>query len=456
MAEPMSSKSPKEADEHSRLRAQRARRSQSQETASLEQTVGNRTLSQLLRTSLGNLFRRRSENRSENPLAAEAAPQQPAPASVAQLLDRAGAEPGKSLDDRVRRPLERQLGANLDHVRVHSGSASEAAAQSIDARAYTIGADIHLGLEGHCLTGRERDRLLAHEAVHTVQQGGQRVPLQGKLQVNQPGDRAEGEAKRIANMVAVERPTASGSSALALRGALRASPVVPGIQRDIVGSQKWPQGEFEIDFKKTDGKAAGDTASEDGCVTFRPSSTAPESNSIKFIQIVRTFDTSTGKDLDWTGSPEANRNKMQTSRNNAKNIAPGFYVDQVAALLSKRTKKADPAVSAFYMDTPPLLAGNKAGKRKGKTTAPAVLVDTPGSAGAVRFNFVTSAKAADTGTWYGTVLWGFETFLDKAGVTKIRNEYRSFRVWQGETTDEAIKQFGEFYQNPGASTAPTK
>jgi hypothetical protein len=113
-------------------------------------------------------------------------------------------------------------------------------------------------------------------------------------------------------------------------------------------------------------------------------------------------------------------------------------------------------VSAFYMDTPPLLAGNKAGKRKGKTTAPAVLVDTPGSAGAVRFNFVTSAKAADTGTWYGTVLWGFETFLDKAGVTKIRNEYRSFRVWQGETTDEAIKQFGEFYQNPGASTAPTK
>src|SRR5262249_40041961 len=145
-----------------------------------------------------------------------------------------------------------------------------------------------------------------------------------------------------------------------------------------------------------------------------------------------------------------------TTRDTARNVAPGFYVDQQAASLARRTKKADPVVLPFYDATGPPIAGNKIGKRRGKTIDPAVLVDTPGTAATVKFNFVTSAKAADTGTWYGTVLWGFETFHDKAGVTKIKNEYHTFRLLRGETTDAALTAFDEFYRNPGATTAPKK
>src|SRR5260370_11519040 len=63
----------------------------------------------------------------------------------AELLTQAGSEPGSPLDENVRRPMEAKLGADLGTVRVHTGSASAAAAESSGARAYTIGSDIHLG-----------------------------------------------------------------------------------------------------------------------------------------------------------------------------------------------------------------------------------------------------------------------------------------------------------------------
>jgi hypothetical protein len=44
--------------------------------------------------------------------------------------------------------------------------------------------------------------------------------------------------------------------------------------------------------------------------------------------------------------------------------------------------------------------------------------------------------------------------LDKAGITKIRNEYRSFRSFQGETTDDALRRFNDFYRNKGTVNAP--
>jgi hypothetical protein len=83
-----------------------------------------------------------------------------------------------------------------------------------------------------------------------------------------------------------------------------------------------------------------------------------------------------------------------------------------------------------------------------------VLSDTPAFSGPLKFSFVTAAKASDTGVWYGTVLWGFETFLD-GGIAKIRNEYHSFRVVQGETMDAAIRAHSAHYKNPGTPGAPT-
>jgi hypothetical protein len=376
----------------------------------------------------------------------------------AELLQRASTESGQPLEESLRNSIEQHLGVPLDNVRIHTGAASEAAAASIDARAYTIGSDIHLGAEARQLSDSERQQLLAHEVVHTLQQG-RSVPLEGTMPVSQPSDRAEQEAAQIASAIA-ETGESMNSPAIGLRDAMRSTSlmsVAPSIQRDIKGSKKLGYGKFEVNFKKIEGKAAGDRAVEKGSVTFTPSKSAPESDSIKFVQIVRTTDTSSGteKDFVWTGG-EAPRMKMMTSRDNAKNIAPGFFVDQIAASLAKRTSKADAPVEPYYDVSGPALAGNKVGKRKGKTIAPAVLVDTPGDSAPGKFIFVTSAKASDTGTWYGTVLWGFEIFQDKKGVSKIKGEYSRFREWRGETTDEALRLFNEFYRNPGATTAPKK
>jgi Domain of unknown function (DUF4157) len=376
--------------------------------------------------------------------------------AVSELLTHAAADAGRPLDPPLQQSLARSLGADLSRVRVHESAASAAAAEGLGARAYTIGSDIHLGREAAELDQSARNRLLAHEAVHTVQQGGRPVKLEGVIPVSNPGDASETQARAFAETLTHRPPSSSlsPSPALALRDSLRTTAVAPLIQRDIVGSRKFAAGEFSINFTKTDAAAAGDQATEDGVVTFMPSATAPESDSIKFIQIVRLFDVTTGKQKDWSGTTEANRNKMQTKRDFKKNIAPGFFVDHLAATQTPRTAKADPRVSAFYMDTPPVLARNKEGKRRGKTIEPAQLDDTPGSSGARKFNFVTVAKAADTGIVYGTVLWGFETFIDK-GKAKIRGEYKSFRTFEGETFVEALKQFNEFYKNPGTPGAPT-
>jgi len=377
--------------------------------------------------------------------------------AVSDLLRHASLEPSLPLAEAVRAPIEEQLGVNLESVRVHAGSASRAAADGLAARAYTIGRDIHLGsaaLEG---SPAERQRVLTHEAIHALQQGGRSVPLAGTLGVSEPGDRAEVEARGAADEL-------SHSPALALRHRLRLSQYGPAIHRDITGKQKLRNGELKIAFVSTDGTVAGDAATEDGTVTFTPNATAPESDAIKFIQIVRTVDiggttAAAGAEVDWAKvdkGAEAPRNQQMTKTNAKANVAGGFYVDQNAASLAKRTKKADPAVSPFYDVTGPPIAGNATGKRKGKTIDAAVLKDTPGTPMELDFKFVTSAKAADTGFWYGTVLWGFGTRVDKKGITRIKNEYRSFREFEGETTEAALRKFNEFYQNPGTPAAPTK
>jgi hypothetical protein len=53
-------------------------------------------------------------------------------------------------------------------------------------------------------------------------------------------------------------------------------------------------------------------------------------------------------------------------------------------------------------------------------------------------------------------LWGFETYHNKAGVTKVKGEYKQFRNAPGATMKEALKQFDEYYKNKGSSKAPKK
>src|SRR5260370_6628225 len=100
------------------------------------------------------------------------------------MLLRAAAEPSRPIDESLRGSLESSFAHDFSGIRVHSGPASFEAAEAVGARAYTLGTDIHLGAEARSLTGHEFKRLLIHEAVHTLQQGGRPVPPRCGLTVS--------------------------------------------------------------------------------------------------------------------------------------------------------------------------------------------------------------------------------------------------------------------------------
>jgi hypothetical protein len=77
---------------------------------------------------------------------------------------------GEPLDGRVRNRLETHLGENLGHVMVHADQKAAASAQSVNARAYTVGNHIVFGAGQYQPGTPLGDVLLAHEAAHVAQQ----------------------------------------------------------------------------------------------------------------------------------------------------------------------------------------------------------------------------------------------------------------------------------------------
>lgn len=73
---------------------------------------------------------------------------------------------GAPLAGDVRARMEPRLGGDLSQVKVHS---SGTAAQSLSARAFTVGNDVHFGAGEYQPGTKEGDRLLAHELTHVVQ-----------------------------------------------------------------------------------------------------------------------------------------------------------------------------------------------------------------------------------------------------------------------------------------------
>lgn len=84
----------------------------------------------------------------------------------AQQTIRSQMSGGKPLAEGVRRKLERGFGADLGHVREHTGSAADRLSRSLNARAFTV--------QNHVFyrSGEQNNiRLKAHEITHTFQQG---------------------------------------------------------------------------------------------------------------------------------------------------------------------------------------------------------------------------------------------------------------------------------------------
>lgn len=114
--------------------------------------------------------------------------------------------PGHPLDAAARTFFEPRFGRDFSAVRVHTGSRAAASAASLDARAYTVGAEIVFGAgeyEPHTQRGTE---LLAHELTHVVQQSGAQGSLAAEsLRTSTPAGSYEREAREAASSVAAGR-----------------------------------------------------------------------------------------------------------------------------------------------------------------------------------------------------------------------------------------------------------
>src|SRR5207244_2732396 len=67
--------------------------------------------------------------------------------------------------------MRSRFGHDFSRVRVHAGENAARAAQSISARAFTVGPDIVFGTSQYVPGTPRGQRLLAHELTHIVQQG---------------------------------------------------------------------------------------------------------------------------------------------------------------------------------------------------------------------------------------------------------------------------------------------
>lgn len=118
---------------------------------------------------------------------------------------------GRALDRNVHSFMANRFQRDFSGVRVHEGSAADAAARSVDARAFTVGNDIVFRDGAYRPTTLDGRRLLAHELAHTIQQQGVARCVQrqvdtaptrhNELEVSQPGDAHEVEADAASDAV---------------------------------------------------------------------------------------------------------------------------------------------------------------------------------------------------------------------------------------------------------------
>ncbi len=78
---------------------------------------------------------------------------------------------GRPVDSETLRSMSYLLGRNLSDVRVRTGARAARMNREINARAFTVGKDIYFNQGQYAPHTTEGRRLLAHEVVHTVQQG---------------------------------------------------------------------------------------------------------------------------------------------------------------------------------------------------------------------------------------------------------------------------------------------
>jgi hypothetical protein len=119
------------------------------------------------------------------------------PAIVHEVLR----SPGQPLDRDTRIFMESRFGHDFSQVRVRTDEKAAQSARAVNALAYTVGDDIIFGSRQYAPKTAAGQQLLAHELVHTVQQGHVLYSGQDKLKIGKQFDNLEREADTFAEEI---------------------------------------------------------------------------------------------------------------------------------------------------------------------------------------------------------------------------------------------------------------
>jgi Domain of unknown function (DUF4157) len=140
----------------------------------LQQTAGNRAISQALET---------------------AGSRTPSPLRETLMSE------GQPLDPNLRSLMESRFGRNLEQVRIHTGPRAAESADALDSKAFSIGREVIFGKGNYAPDTVEGKQLLAHELAHVLQQAGgteaSAAPDKGPAE-----SQSEREADRVSQNVA--------------------------------------------------------------------------------------------------------------------------------------------------------------------------------------------------------------------------------------------------------------
>ena len=140
-----------------------------------------------------------AESETNEPMSATAASagERVAGRDVARVMDHSGA--GNAVPRSMRRLVGRLTGDRLADVRVHNDTAAHAAADMLNARAFTVGRSIYFAPGEFSPASPAGRRLLAHELAHTVQQRGTELPSLEDLRVSSASDIEEAHTDQVAD-----------------------------------------------------------------------------------------------------------------------------------------------------------------------------------------------------------------------------------------------------------------
>src|SRR5262249_20203743 len=137
------------------------------------------------------------------------------------IVNAALRSPGRPLDPATRGSMEPRFGHSFANVRVVDNAESHAAARALDANAFVAGDTVSLGDSAPPLGSLARERLLARELAHVVQQ--RQAPSVGVGSISTPGDVHERAAEAAAQRAVRGEP---------VRASAEAGGEPPAVQRD--------------------------------------------------------------------------------------------------------------------------------------------------------------------------------------------------------------------------------